>query len=181
MFIFDPAGGAYTDITAGGLDFSGSALNTVRDIALDPSGNLVLVTNAASNTQSGDSHRLEYILAADLAAKNANSSHEWFYDDIFASAQPAYTGLDIGFAPPAGITGDYNNDGKVNAADYALWRKTPGNYGGDPAGYNAWRANFATGGVGSGSGLAGASVPEPASALLLVLGLVAFCPRRRSA
>jgi hypothetical protein len=179
LFIFDPAGGAYTDLTGGGLDFSGSAPNTVRDIALDASGNLVLVTNASANTPSGDSARLEYITAADLAAKNPNSSVAWYYDDIFQS-QPGYTGLDIGFAP-AGIAGDYNNDGKVNSQDYVLWRKSPGTYGGDPAGYNAWRANYGTGGPGSGSSLGGASVPEPTSAALLVIGLAAFCSRRRNA
>jgi hypothetical protein len=30
----------------------------------------------------------------------------------------------------------------VNAADYVLWRNNPGGNGGDPAGYNTWRANF---------------------------------------
>jgi autotransporter-associated beta strand protein len=38
--------------------------------------------------------------------------------------------------------GDYNGDGIVNSADYVLWRKDPLTYGGDPAGYNVWRANF---------------------------------------
>ena len=35
-------------------------------------------------------------------------------------------------------TGDYNDDGAVNAADYVVWRKTDGT----PEGYNTWRANF---------------------------------------
>jgi hypothetical protein len=39
-------------------------------------------------------------------------------------------------------TGDYNNNGVVDAADYVLWRKTPSAYGGGPAGYNTWRMNF---------------------------------------
>ncbi len=29
-----------------------------------------------------------------------------------------------------GLDGDYNNDGKVDAADYVLWRSDPGSYGG---------------------------------------------------
>jgi hypothetical protein len=40
--------------------------------------------------------------------------------------------------------GDYNTDGKVDPADYALWRKNPTAFGGDPAGYNTWRTNFGT-------------------------------------
>ncbi len=40
------------------------------------------------------------------------------------------------------IAGDYNHDGKVDAADYVLWRKAPDTYGGDPGGYDTWRMNF---------------------------------------
>src|SRR4051812_3472186 len=46
------------------------------------------------------------------------------------------------------LAGDYNGDGKVNAADYVLWRKNPANFGGDPAGYITWRNNL--GSLGSG-------------------------------
>ena len=37
---------------------------------------------------------------------------------------------------------DYNGDGTVDAADYVAWRKNPGNFGGDPDGYNLWRTKF---------------------------------------
>jgi autotransporter-associated beta strand protein len=69
----------------------------------------------------------------------------------------------------ASLPGDYNNNGKVDAADYVLWRKNPGAFGGDPAGYNTWRANFGAGGPGAGSSLGGATVPEPATLLLSLL------------
>jgi hypothetical protein len=68
----------------------------------------------------------------------------------------------------AGVTGDYNGDGRVDAADYVAWRQNPAAHGGDPAGYNTWRANFGTG-SGSGSSLGSASVPEPSSVALLML------------
>ncbi len=80
---------------------------------------------------------------------------------------------------PAGIAGDYNNDGKVNAADYVLWRDNPAAHGGSPAGYNTWRANFGAGGAGSGLG-SSAAVPEPASMLLCALGFAAWTLGRRS-
>src|SRR4051812_23422375 len=47
------------------------------------------------------------------------------------------------------VSGDYNSDGKVDGADYVLWRKTPGSFGG-PGGYGTWRSNY--GGVGGGAG-----------------------------
>jgi hypothetical protein len=60
-----------------------------------------------------------------------------------------------------GLTGDHNGDGKVDAADYVLWRSDPASYGGDPQGYNDWVANFgAMSGSGGGSSAIGA-VPEP--------------------
>jgi len=77
----------------------------------------------------------------------------------------------------AGLAGDYNNDGKVDAADYVAWRKNPAGNGGDPAGYNTWRGNF---GSGPGSGLSGTpAVPEPAAFALLLVGLMQLAVRRR--
>src|SRR5205085_2633394 len=34
--------------------------------------------------------------------------------------------IEITASTPAGINGDYNNDGKVDAADYVVWRKYAG-------------------------------------------------------
>jgi hypothetical protein len=79
-----------------------------------------------------------------------------------------------------GLTGDYNNDGKVDAADYILWR----NNDGSPAGYNDWRARFgatsATGSIVVSSAEPNASaIPEPMSALLLAFGIAVLYSRTR--
>jgi len=66
-----------------------------------------------------------------------------------------------------GISGDYNNDDTVDAADYAVWRKT--GIDGQQE-YDNWRANFGQM-AGSGS-LSNATVPEPAGGSFLVLGAV---------
>jgi T5SS/PEP-CTERM-associated repeat protein/autotransporter-associated beta strand protein len=65
-----------------------------------------------------------------------------------------------------GLPGDYNNDGKVDAADYVVWRKVDGT----SQGFNTWRANF---GAMAGSGAratdsAHAAVPEPETLALLM-------------
>lgn len=75
------------------------------------------------------------------------------------------------------INGDYNGNGKVDAADYVLWRKNPASFGGSPGGYNTWRANF---GNPSGAGVSLALVPEPGTCLLALLGaFVGTCICRR--
>jgi non-ribosomal peptide synthetase component F len=74
------------------------------------------------------------------------------------------------------LPGDYNSDGKVDGADYVLWRKSPSTYGGNPAGYNTWRAHFGQS-AGAGSSLGSGAVPEPASWLLVCLGAIALLRR----
>ena len=73
------------------------------------------------------------------------------------------------FTIPAtpGQDGDYNEDGIVDAADYVAWRKTPGDFGGDPDGYNTWVANFGEGALGSGGG--SGAVPEPSTVVIASL------------
>ena len=76
---------------------------------------------------------------------------------------------------PAGLPGDYNEDGKVDAADYVAWRKNPTVHGGNPGGYNTWRQNFGEPGAGSDG-----AVPEPGSLVggLIMLAGVALLRRR---
>jgi hypothetical protein len=75
------------------------------------------------------------------------------------------------------LSGDYNSDGKVDAADYVIWRDDPAGHGGS-GGYDTWRANFgATAGSGS---LAGSSVPEPGTLVIAAVGLLIVGVRRGS-
>jgi hypothetical protein len=78
---------------------------------------------------------------------------------------------------PGGVPGDFNEDDKVDAADYVLWRKneTANNPLPNDDGlatqadrFNLWRENF--GEMEMPGGGAGGAVPEPAAALLLVVG-----------
>lgn len=82
----------------------------------------------------------------------------------------------------AGLDGDYNGNGILDAADYTVWRDalggttllndpTPGTV--DVSDYTYWKTNF---GASSGNGIsAGTNVPEPNSLVLAlaILGLVA--------
>jgi PEP-CTERM motif len=88
--------------------------------------------------------------------------------------------------PPAGVLGDYNGNGTVDAADYDLWRKggplqnevnVPGTV--SPEDYMEWRTRF--GNSNSASGLSQTAVPEPSSMLLFLLGVSMLVNRRRKA
>jgi serralysin len=88
----------------------------------------------------------------------------------------------VNLAPPM-PTGDYNHDGVVDAADYTVWRDSlgstthlaaDGNGNGiiDADDYTVWTSHFAQT-AGSGSFTKG-SVPEPATLVLLLVGMLAF-------
>jgi autotransporter-associated beta strand protein len=80
---------------------------------------------------------------------------------------------------PVVLTGDYNLDGVVDAADYTVWRNGLGTiYTQDD--YDVWKAHF--GQTSSGSGAkANAAVPEPSSGLLVLIGVLAMFAHRRAA
>ena len=95
-----------------------------------------------------------------------------------------------GFAPGSIIGdplfGDYNENARVDAADYTVWRDrfgavsmpndlTPGSVGSDD--YDVWKSAFGT--IAGRGSAANAAVPEPASVVMLVCGLaiMAFSSR----
>ena len=78
----------------------------------------------------------------------------------------------------APITGDFNLNGTVDAADYVVWRKGVG-VAPTPANYNLWRTHFGeTFGNGSGA-TANVTVPEPATLVMLIMAAAASIPLRR--
>lgn len=66
------------------------------------------------------------------------------------------------------IDGDYNMDGKVNAADYVVWRKGFKDGISTPADYLAWRRNFGR----------MAMNPEPSTILMAMISLIILASYR---
>lgn len=90
--------------------------------------------------------------------------------------------VDVG----ADLTGDYNGDGVVDAADYTVWRAAlttqdlaadgNGNNVVDAGDFTVWRANY---GQSSAAASSAAAVPEPATCLLLMTALAGVVATRR--
>jgi hypothetical protein len=122
-----------------------------------------------------------------LLRMNAASPFEYYFDELrIGTSWSSVTG---GPTDPLGLPGDYNDDGKVDAADYVIWRANEGTNNilpNDPIGgmigtaqYDQWTANFGEMSPGGGSALATA-VPEPASLWLVMLAIgVGFASIRR--
>src|SRR5690606_26899319 len=94
---------------------------------------------------------------------------------------------------PDGLPGDFNNDGRVDAADYTVWRNNlggsesvlngngSGNSVVDAEDYNLWKTHFGTTAGAGALGLASSQVPEPSSIVLLLFaaGAVLYTTLRR--
>ena len=68
------------------------------------------------------------------------------------------------------LPGDFNFDGDVDAADYVVWRKTDGTQ----AEYDTWRTHFGEMSVRRAG--ANATVPEPATLVMLIVAAVGGSP-----
>jgi hypothetical protein len=99
------------------------------------------------------------------------------YSLPYNDGAPDLGAFETGIVPPA-LPGDYNDDGMVDAADYTVWRdnlntsaelpndETPGEV--TEGDYTVWKTHFGES-LGSGSLVSGVAVPEPATAVLLLL------------
>ena len=113
-----------------------------------------------------------------------------YYAEVTEGTENTIQLYELGLTATAMATilpGDYNHNGVVDAADYAIWRNTQGQSvtpgsGADGNGdgvitaadFDVWRSHFGQT-SGSGSALAAskmAAVPEPNAVLLLLGGLV---------
>jgi hypothetical protein len=165
------------------IDLS-TSLQTARDIALDPNGNLFMSQFGGTGTAGAS---IDFLPAANVLNPSTltdNSSIDWYTSATAAS----FSGLDVGFGP-AGVAGDYNGNGIVDAADYTTWRdhlgqtfslpnRNPLNSGPiSQADYEFWKTRFgATSGAGS---LSAGAVPEPAGLVLLIVGVAGTVAGRR--
>lgn len=98
------------------------------------------------------------------------------FNSIYTVADTEFSFAYIDFGVPDGLPGDHNGDGKVDAADYVLWRDNSSGFGG-PQGYTDFVNNF--GGMQNGAGSFTEAVPEPSGLILVSLVLASLVLFRR--
>lgn len=89
----------------------------------------------------------------------------------------------------APLTGDFNQDGQVDSADYMIWRRTLGsttnlaadaNINGviDSGDYSLWRENFGKTLSGGGGASVGVAIPEPTCCIMTLIAACIVSARR---
>jgi hypothetical protein len=154
--------------------------NGLANVAYSIDGNVVLSDDIKS-TDTGYNVLQPIPFSYDYVAFRNTADYDYAIDDFKVEV----------LGSNAGVPGDYNNDGTVNAADYVLWRKGTGPLANEvadvgtisAADYTEWRARFGNPSAGSGASLAGGAVPEPATVWMLLMGAFAWkgSARRRFA
>jgi beta-glucanase (GH16 family) len=95
--------------------------------------------------------------------------------------------------PQTGLSGDYNGDGEVDAADYIVWRRSVGQNGfglaADGSGNGSvgqedfilWKQNFGSSNMPAAASFAAFNVPEPTAAVPMAVGLMLVYAQRFAA
>ncbi len=160
----------------------------ISQLAASPASfGLVNVTDpAAPGLDPGD-----FFYNDDQIVDNPNAY--LFWDDLHPTAA-AHSLLAEQALLALRAPGDYNGDGRVDAADYTVWRDSLGQIGAglagdgdangtvDAADFDLWRAHFGTGRGGGSLASVATSVPEPTAFLLaLAAAVVTALTNKKSA
>ncbi|HEX3599377.1 MAG TPA: glycoside hydrolase family 44 protein [Lacipirellulaceae bacterium] len=187
---YNGTGGKFgdTSVTSTTSDLSQTSIHASVDstnpnrmvvVAINRTGSAVTTGISVTNDRVFDHAEVYQLMTSSGSSTNYQIAHGANIDlnllNAFLYTMPANSVSTLVLVSD-GLPGDYNRDGKVDAADYVVWRNSIGTTGDVPADGNEdnvvdnkdfqlWRANFGRT-EGSGSGVGSAGVPEPDAALL---------------
>ena len=180
VLYIDTGGGLQLQKSTGGVPADLPDATSGFDLGFNALSDVIIELNVVGNQLSGyawlpgeEKPAIPQVTAVDSEYVSGRAGLAYAEDDDFTSGVFRFAAAqDTPFIdPPTELLGDYNDDGTVNAADYAVWRDGLGAEGGFvQADYDVWFANFGdTEGAGSGA----AAVPEPAGLAWLLISLAA--------
>jgi T5SS/PEP-CTERM-associated repeat protein len=192
-------GNIVAHVQNGGLVSPGKSPGALRvdgDYAQTATGELVIeLASAASHDQLlvTDNATLDGVLTVNLidgftpsvgqafTILTANAVDRTFSMEVFPAIPTIafdviYNAQSVVLTVVPALPGDYNLDGTVDAADYVVWRKGLGTTY-MQSDYDVWRVHFGA----SNRGGSLATIPEPASFAILMIGISAMLTRRRPA
>ena len=175
-------GGGDVTVNAGNAAISAAVANAILDTAkltLLGGGTASLADTGFISLAAGIDERMAALVLGATMQANGTYGAPGSGATNTLGMDEYFSGTGIITVGPAGLLGDFNSDGKVDAGDYITWRKNEivnaplsndNGVGTQAARFSLWRANFGDPpGAGSGGGLSGpGTVPEPGAFALLI-------------
>jgi hypothetical protein len=120
---------------------------------------------------SSSANFLSSLSSMGIISYNTTKSNAGGYLDALMVSNSATASIDV-----TGVTvaGDFNLNGVVDAADYAVWRKGLGTTY-SQSDFQLWRANFGKSAASGSGSIVGAAVPEPMAFVLLIFAAAGWC------
>jgi hypothetical protein len=157
-------------LTSGALEIELGSTSSADSLVVDGDatlgGNLNVLTLGGFTPTLGNNWQI-------IAADNILGDFAAITSGYSVQKQGDTLRLYFGPAPPMNLPGDFNADGKVDAADYVVWRAGFGTTY-DQDDYDDWRSHFGmTSGGAAAAGSSNPAVPEPATWVLVALLIAA--------
>jgi hypothetical protein len=165
-----------------------ASVNTVLDPSTSVAPSQIKIADPVAADMGFHNHDLvKYLLPYPLPDDGAYAFFARLTSDVYGPSDPFLVVINNGglegsqmldaaatINRDALIAGDFDRNDRVNAADYATWRKTLNT----AASYAAWRENFGLS-ASSSAPLGAGNVPEPSSGTLMAGTIFLMCASRR--
>ena len=113
-----------------------------------------------------EGHHVQFVVPGDFDFDGDVDGNDFLYWQLNDGSQSDLDEWQAEFSVP--VSGDFDDDGDVDGTDFLHWQLNDGS----ASGLADWQANF--GNVASPITAASTTVPEPATGLMLMLGMAAL-------
>ncbi len=149
-----------------------TAGNDTLSLWVDPAS---IASLSAPTFTSSSANFLSNLSSMGIVSYNTSKSNAGGYLDALIVSNSSTALFDV----TGVVSGDFDRNGVVDAADYVVWRKGLGTTYGE-SDYQLWRANFGRSAANGLSGMGNATVPEPTVFTLLIFAVVGWALVRLS-